>query len=69
MSDEHEAFGENGEGRVYVPSSSNENAGHSPKKSWSPFLVWSSEEESDRMKMERGYAQHQPISTRVALES
>ena len=31
MSDEHEGFGENGEGRVYVPSSSNENAGHSPK--------------------------------------
>lgn len=24
-------LGENGEGRVYVPSSSNENAGHSPK--------------------------------------
>ena len=24
-------LGENGEGRVYVPSSSNEDAGHSPK--------------------------------------
>ena len=33
------------------------------------FLVWSSEEECGRMKMEIGYAQHQPISTRVALES
>lgn len=69
MSDEHEAFGENGEGRVYVPSSSNENAGHSPKVVVAFFWFGSSEEECGRMKMEIDYAQHQPISTRMALES